>query len=233
MASRSTEAATQSAEWLPARPPTRSPSTPVTVWRSPARPGKHHSWKLDVRQREPGHRHWGPRRAPAERGWAARPRTRITRCWTRWPSAPGSGTTVLGDINTTPNTTIFVDLYANPGRRPPRLWPGTDLPRLRHGDPRAWTVAPSSHSTIRCYRREQSSRRRRPLPQPATPQNSASTSPRITRRRRLRLPRSGRPPPRRRTPGRQSRSTPPARLAPTVIRSYIRGTSATAPPAPG
>ena len=29
--------------------------------------------------------------------------------------APGSGTTVLGDINTTPNTTIFVDLYANPG----------------------------------------------------------------------------------------------------------------------
>ena len=29
--------------------------------------------------------------------------------------APGSGTTILGDINTTPNTTVFVDLYANPG----------------------------------------------------------------------------------------------------------------------
>jgi Ca2+-binding RTX toxin-like protein len=29
--------------------------------------------------------------------------------------APGSGTTILGDINTTPNTTVFVDFYANPG----------------------------------------------------------------------------------------------------------------------
>ncbi len=29
--------------------------------------------------------------------------------------APGSGTTIVGDINTTPSTTIFVDLYANPG----------------------------------------------------------------------------------------------------------------------
>ena len=29
--------------------------------------------------------------------------------------ASGSGTTIIGDINTAPNTTVFVDLYANPG----------------------------------------------------------------------------------------------------------------------
>ena len=29
--------------------------------------------------------------------------------------APGSGTTIIGDVNTKPNTTVFVDFYANPG----------------------------------------------------------------------------------------------------------------------
>ena len=108
---------TPSAEWAPARR-TPSPSTPPTAWRSRR---QRTTRSAEIRSTRTGG-------SASSSGASGMPSQNVLGGSTTGPNldenypvldsvafAPGSGTTIIGDVNTKPNTTVFVDFYANPG----------------------------------------------------------------------------------------------------------------------